>query len=97
MSETDTDTTTGRTETDRTPPDADDEGSRDLRHRLNQAVLAGLVLLGLIAAIRFYLAAGSTIDRWVVAEYRSLFHAAFNLAVLLLAAGGVSFQLRRLR
>ena len=79
-------------------PDADREStSRDVRRYLNYAVLAGLVLLALVAGLRFYLAAGATIDRWVADEYRSLFHAAFNLAVLLLAALGVSVQLRRLR
>ena len=77
-------------------PDADRESTpRDLRRYLNYAVLAGLVLLALVAGLRFYLAAGATIDRWVAEEYRSLFHAAFNLAVLLLAALGVSAQLRR--
>ncbi|ESP88932.1 hypothetical protein [Candidatus Halobonum tyrrellensis] len=77
--------------------DADRESTaRNLRRYLNYAVLAGLVLLGVVAALQFYLAAGATINRWVAAEYRSLFRAAFNLAVLLLAALGVSVQLRRL-
>lgn len=83
--------------TERTAGEADGDTSRDVRRYLNYAVLAGLVLLALVAGLRFYLAAGATIDRWIAAEYRSLFHAAFNLAVLLLAALGVSVQIRRLR
>lgn len=63
---------------------------------VNYAVLAGLLLLGLVAALQFYLAAGAAISRWVAPEYASLFRALFNLVVLLLAALGVSVQLRRL-
>jgi hypothetical protein len=99
-----TDTTT---QTDRTEPlderqdDAVDPtragGGRDLRAWLDRVALAGLVLLALVAGLRFYLAASTTIDRWVVREYRSLFHAAFNLALLLLAAYGISVQIGRIR
>ena len=91
--------------TDRTEPiderhgtDADaGTGGRDLTTLLNRVALAGLVLLALVAGLRFYLAASTTIDRWIVHEYRSLFHAAFNLALLLLAGYGISVQVRRLR
>lgn len=67
-----------------------------IRRYLNYAVLGGLVLLGFVAAVQFYLHAGSAIDRWVAREYRSVFQAGFNLAVLLVAAAGVTYQLDRL-
>lgn len=72
-------------------------GGRDISTLLNRIALAALVLLALVAGLRFYLAASTTIDRWLVHEYRSLFHAAFNLALLLLAGYGISVQVRRLR
>lgn len=75
---------------------ADGQG-RDLRSLLDRAALAALVLLALIAGLRFYLAASATIDQWIVREYRSLFHATFNLALLLLAGYGISVQVRRMR
>lgn len=78
--------------------DAQADGrSHDLRALLDRAALAALVLLAVIAGLRFYLAASSTIDQWIVREYRSLFHATFNLALLLLAGYGISVQLRRMR
>lgn len=67
-----------------------------IRRYLNYAVLGGLVLLGFVAAVQFYLHAGAAIDRWVAREYRSVFQAGFNLAVLLVAAAGVTYQLDRL-
>lgn len=70
---------------------------RDLTGLLNRAALVALVLLAVVAGLRFYLATSSTIDQWIVREYRSLFHAAFNLALLLLAGYGISVQVRRLR
>ena len=72
-------------------------GDRDIATLLNRIALAALVLLALVAALQFYLAVSATIDRWVVREYRSLFRAAFNLALLLLAGYGISVQVRRLR
>ncbi|WP_313691292.1 hypothetical protein [Halorarum halobium] len=96
---TDTHSSTSTEPTENRPTDEDDEasGGRDLRYLLNRLALAGLVLLALVAGLRFYLAASTTIDRWVVREYRSLFHAVFNLALLLLAGYGISVQVRRLR
>ncbi|MDS0240945.1 MULTISPECIES: hypothetical protein [Haloferax] len=87
----------------REPTDpADDEESENrefaerMRRYLDYAVLAGLLLLALIAALQFYLNASQTITTWVNPEYRAPFQAAFNLVLLLGAALGVSVQLRRL-
>jgi hypothetical protein len=76
--------------------DETDEGMDDLRQKLNYALLAGLSLLALIAALQFYFNASSAINQWVTHEYRSLFQAVFNLVVLLLTAAGISRQVRRL-
>ncbi|KAB1198561.1 MULTISPECIES: hypothetical protein [Haloferax] len=83
-------------------PDADtsDTENREfaarVRRYLDYAVLAGLLLLALIAALQFYLNASQTISTWVNPEYRAPFQAAFNLVLLLAAALGISIQLRRL-
>ncbi|MXR41350.1 hypothetical protein GRX01_08360 [Halobaculum sp. WSA2] len=69
--------------------------SRDMVRYVNYLVLVALVVLALIAGIQFYGAVSRTINQWVTAEYRSLFHGAFNLAVLLVAAAGISWQVRR--
>ncbi|WP_348611740.1 hypothetical protein [Halobaculum rarum] len=75
--------------------DADSGRSRDMVRYVNYLVLVALVVLALIAGIQFYGAVSRTINQWVTAEYRSLFHGAFNLAVLLIAAAGISRQVRR--
>lgn len=83
-------------------PDADIEGDSDeafatrIRRYIDYAVLAGLLLLGLIAVLQFYLNASQTISTWVNPEYRAPFQAAFNLVILFVAGLGISIQLRRL-
>lgn len=77
-------------------PGDDDGGQDELRRRLNYALLAGLSLLALVAALQFYLNASATINQWVTNEYRSLFQATFNLVVLLITAAGIGRQVRRL-
>ncbi|ELZ55231.1 MULTISPECIES: hypothetical protein [unclassified Haloferax] len=72
------------------------EFAERMRRFLDYAVLAGLLLLALIAALQFYLNASQTITTWVNPEYRAPFQMAFNLVLLLGAALGVSVQLRRL-
>ncbi|MFB6221603.1 MAG: hypothetical protein ABEH90_09200 [Halolamina sp.] len=81
-----------------TAPDSEGSwtGDSDIRRKLNYALLAGLSLLALIAALQFYLNASAAINQWVTREYRSLFQAVFNLAVLLIAAAGISRQVQRL-
>ncbi|SFR53787.1 hypothetical protein [Halogeometricum limi] len=63
---------------------------------LNYAVLGGLLLLAAVSAVQLYAAIGRTVTTFVVPEYRAPVMAAFNLAVLLVAALGISLQLRRL-
>lgn len=72
-----------------------DDGTEDLVRYARYALLAGLALLALLATVRFYFAVSTTIDRWVAREYRSLFQAAFNLVVLLVAAIGISWEVRK--
>lgn len=70
---------------------------RDVGRYVSYALLAGLSLLALIAALQFYVNASSALNQWIADEYRSLFQAAFNLVVLLVAAAGITWQVRRLR
>jgi hypothetical protein len=70
--------------------------SRKQRRYFDYAVLAVLSVLAFVALVQFYLNVSSAIGRWVEPPYRSLFQAAFNLAVLLLAGAGISIQLRRM-
>jgi hypothetical protein len=67
-----------------------------VRRGLDYALLGGLVLLGLVAAIQFYFAADRTINVWVTREYRPPFKMLFNLVVLLVVGIGLSRQVRRL-
>ena len=69
---------------------------RDVRSYVEYALLAGLLLLGFIALVQFYLSASSAISTWINQEYRQLFRAVFNLVVLLLVATVVSRLLRRI-
>jgi|GEM_PF-2422418 len=68
-----------------------------LRRLVDYLALAGLALLALVAGIQVYTAIDATIDRFVVREYQSVFRGVVNFALLLLAAGGITLQLRRLR
>lgn len=85
--------TTETAETDEQPEDARSRIERYVRY----GALAGLSLLALVALLQFYFAVSNTIRVWVASEYRSLFMALFNLVVLLMAATGISWQLRALR
>jgi hypothetical protein len=76
-------------------PDETTDDSADLVRYARYALLAGLTLLALVATFRFYFAVSNTIDSWVAREYRSLFQAAFNLVVLLVAAVGISWEIRK--
>ncbi len=77
-------------------PGEEKAGVSNVRRYLNYALLGVLVLLALIAGLRFYLEASRAISQWVTPEYRSLFQAAFNLVVLLVAGIGISRQVKRL-
>jgi hypothetical protein len=79
-----------------TPKRGGDDTAARVRRGLDYALLGGFVLLGLFAALQFYLAADRTINVWVTREYRPPFKMVFNLVVLLVVGIGVSRQLRRL-
>lgn len=83
----------------RDPPAAtsDQSTAETLKRYLNYAVLAGLILVALVSVFQLYSAVTRTINTFVTPEYRAPFLAAFNLAVLLVAALGVSLQLKRLQ
>ncbi|WP_248896198.1 hypothetical protein [Haloplanus halobius] len=93
MSDT-TPTPDSSTETEE-PTDESTDHSR-VRRYANYAALLLLGLLAFIAVIRLYLSISNAITTWITHEYRSLFQAAFNLIVLLLAGVGITYQLRRL-
>lgn len=84
MTDTDDPTETNRPDTNR------------VRRYVDYALLAGLLFLAFVAVIQFYLSVGSAINTWVTPEYRSLFRALFNLAVLLAVGAGLAYQLRRM-
>ncbi|MDY6817438.1 MAG: hypothetical protein SVG88_02160 [Halobacteriales archaeon] len=63
---------------------------------LEWAGLALLFILATLAMFRFYTSAGRTIDVFVADRYESLFQAAFNLVVLLVAVTGISVLIRRM-
>jgi hypothetical protein len=64
---------------------------------LQWGVLVALLLLAAASLIGFYSNATDAISLWVAPKYEPLFQAAFNLAVLLTAALGISYVLRSLR
>lgn len=88
-------TTEPMSDTDSSPT-AEQSTGRNVERYVRYVVLAGFTLLALVALLRFYFAASATIDTWVSTEYRSMFQAAFNLVVLLLAGIGISWQVRSL-
>jgi hypothetical protein len=67
------------------------------RRYLMWTAVALLALLAIVATFRVYTSASAAISRFVAYEYRALFQAAFNLAVLLLAVAGITTLLRRLQ
>jgi hypothetical protein len=81
------------------PADEDDDAALGPRIRtfLNYGLLAGLLILALVAVVGLYTAVSSAISIWVTREWRPLFRAAFNLVVLLLAGSGIVWQAARMR
>jgi membrane protein implicated in regulation of membrane protease activity len=92
----DTTDTTDRTDTAEPTDAADQSTGRDVVRTLYWVALGAFVLLAAIALLQFYLSASRAISVWVTREYRPLFQAAFNLAVLLAAGVGISLMIRRL-
>lgn len=80
----------------------DDDGALDvgdgekLVTYLHWALFSILVLVMLMATLRFYGAASETIRTFVSDRYRSLFVALFNLAIILFSGLGLSVLVRRM-
>lgn len=68
----------------------------DVREYLLKGALVLLVVLGVVATLQFYLHAGTAISRLVSSDYRPLFLAVFNLAVVLAVGIGIAQVVRRL-
>lgn len=71
--------------------------TRDVSRYLRLAGLAVLGLFAVIAVFQFYTSATAAINTWISSEYRPVFRAAFNLAVLLAALAGIGVLLEQLR
>jgi hypothetical protein len=80
-----------------TTPDDEQTTKSTIERYARYLLIAGFALLALIALLRFYFAASATIDTWIADDYRSLFQAVFNLAVLLVAGAGIGWQVRKMR
>ncbi len=93
---TDADTQPMATDTNTDTQSEDEQGLQtDVERYVRYLLVGGLALLALIALIRFYFAASTTIDTWISSDYRSLFQALFNLIILLLAGAGIAWQARK--
>ncbi|MFB6244547.1 MAG: hypothetical protein ABEH80_10640 [Halobaculum sp.] len=88
----------GTADSDTSEDDSDDSLLNErFRRWVNYLLLAGLSLVALVSGIRVYTAVDTLIRRFVNPEFQPLFQGAFNLALLLLAVAGVTYQLRRMR
>lgn len=80
------------------PAEDDAVGGLDTDRATRLLVWAGVVLLGLTAAVAlagFYNGVTGTIRVWVSDPYQPVFRAVFNLALLLAALGGIGLLVRR--
>lgn len=93
MSKPNTDTTLSEESTDANTPTTTDF---KIRANLYRGALALFVLLAVVAVVQLYASVGATINTFIAHEYRPLFRAAFNLAVLLVAGIGISWCVREL-
>ncbi|WP_226013144.1 hypothetical protein [Halomicrobium salinisoli] len=75
--------------------DGDDDA--DLVDYVQWSLLAILLLVALVATFRFYFSMSTAIDNFVSREFRPLFQAAFNLAILLACGAGLTALVRRIR
>lgn len=71
--------------------------SEGMQRYLYRGSFFALALFGLFAAVQFYLNASRTISLWVTADYRPLFQAAFNLAVVAACGLGLTMLVERFR
>lgn len=79
--------------------DTDEDTETALPERMTAYLIWGTVavlfLVGVIAFVGLYRSVGSIIDIWIAPDFRPLFRAAFNLAVVLVCALGLSVLIRR--
>jgi len=81
---------------DATPTTAGGLVDEDATRYLYWGAFATLLLLALLATVRFYLSASSAIRIWVAPDFVPVFQAAFNLAVVLGCGVGLSLLVRRM-
>jgi uncharacterized membrane protein len=75
--------------------DADEE--RSPMAYLYWGAFAVLLLLALVAVVRFYMSASRAISIWIAPDFEPIVQSAFNLAVLFACALGLSVLVRRMR
>lgn len=64
---------------------------------LSWGAFAVLLLLALVATVRFYLSASNAISIWIAPDWVPIFQSAFNLGVLFACGIGLSILVRRMR
>ena len=74
----------------------DDSTGEKVIGSLQWGAFAILILVALIATLRFYFAASNAINEFVTRQYRPLFQAVFNLLILLASVFGLSVLARRI-
>ncbi len=77
-------------------PDTQPTDGRNVHGYLYRGALVLLVFLAIVALFQFYMSALAVIRTFVADQYRPLFNAAFNLAVLLATGIGISYVVRKL-
>ena len=88
-------TATNGGETATEPADRSRFGAKRSVDYLKWAGVAVLAVTALVALFGFYTGISRAISIWVTREYRPIVNAAFNLALLLVALGGIGLLLRR--
>jgi hypothetical protein len=85
------------------PANVTDGGAMDFDEERSPAkylywgTFAVLLILALVAVVRFYMSASRAISIWIAPDFVPIFQSAFNLAVLFACALGLSVLVRRMR
>lgn len=99
MTETATDPETDESSDTDDPSDTDGPSDTALSERMTAYLLWGTVavlfLVGVVAFVGLYRSVGSIISIWIAPDFRPLVRVAFNLAVVLVCALGLSVLLGR--
>lgn len=88
---------------ERGPSNATDGGALDAAAErspmtyLYWGAFAVLLLLALVAVVRFYMSASRAISIWITPDFEPIVQSAFNLAVLFACGFGLSVLVRRMR